>query len=83
MITIQQSIVEEHINDLRRDAEALRAERILHGADREPEVDVGGRTPVSALGGRRPVRVRLGLWLIGLGNAVAGGRVDGASRRAA
>ena len=83
MITIQQSIVEEHLNDLRRDAQALRAERILHGSDREPEDDVGHPTRMSAVQSRRPVRVRLGLWLIGIGNAVAGGRVDGASRRAA
>ena len=83
MITIQQSIVEEHINDLRRDAEALRAERVLHRADPEDDVGHGGPTSRSAVARRRRVRVRLGLWLIGVGNAVAGTRVDGASGRAA
>lgn len=81
MITIQQSIVEEHINDLRRDADALRVERILRRSDADEDVGHGGAR--SSAAGRRRVRVRLGRWLIGVGNAVAGGRVDGASGRAA
>lgn len=82
MITIQQAIVEEHLDELRRDAELVRAARRLHRASPDSDEDVGAALPPRVTG-RRPVRLRLGLWLISLGNAVAGGRPDGASRRPA
>ena len=66
MEDLQQIIVNEHIHDLRRDAEASRM-RDAHGDD-----DRAGAPP----GGVGAARVRLGEWLIGVGNAVAGSASD-------
>ncbi len=62
MEDLQQIIVNERIDDLRRDAEASRM-RDAHGED-----DRAGAPP----GGAWAARVRLGKWLIGVGTAVAG-----------
>lgn len=69
MDNIQQVIVNEHIEDLRREAESLRAERRM----RHPTGD-GDRAGGAANAPDRPARVRLGHWLIGVGMAVAGPR---------
>ena len=70
MRDLQQLIVDDHIGDLRREGEALRAERRRSG-DHPAERDVGAvaDTPRPAA---IPVRVRFGHWLIGVGAAVAG-----------
>jgi hypothetical protein len=58
MQDLQQIIVNEHIGDLRREAEAQRSERRMRHRTRE--------------GDSEGARVRLGHWLIGVGTAVAG-----------
>ncbi|HET9456905.1 MAG TPA: hypothetical protein VFO78_06165 [Candidatus Limnocylindrales bacterium] len=80
----QYAIVHERINDLLRDAELLRAERRMRDAGRRSDEDVGRDGPAGdrlsgngrAHAGRRPIRVRLGRWLIGVGSAVAGTNGD-------
>jgi hypothetical protein len=80
----QYAIVHERINDLHRDAELLRAQRRVREAGRRSDEDAGhdgrnGHRPNGAghvPAGRRPVRVRLGRWLIGVGSAVAGTNGD-------
>jgi hypothetical protein len=67
MNEIQQAIVNEHIADLRREAESLRTEQRMRHRTRDGE----GSTEVKAAD-RHGARVRLGQWLIGVGNAVAG-----------
>ncbi len=65
------NLVRDHIDSLLREGEALRAER-LEAAHRS----TADRT-VGVRGGRfGPVRIRLGLWLVGVGSAVAGGDND-------
>jgi hypothetical protein len=70
MEDIRRIIVNEHIADLRREADALRATRRVphHTRDGDPTC---GEAPDG-----RPARVRFGHWLIGLGTAVAGSSVD-------
>jgi hypothetical protein len=70
MEDLRRIIVNEHIADLRRDADALRVTRRAshHSRDGDPAC-------AEAPDGR-PARVRLGHWLIGLGTAVAGTSVD-------
>lgn len=63
----QQIFVNEHIDDLRREAEALRSERRVRHRTR-----YGDGSPTTAQADRRGARVRLGHWLIGVGRAVAG-----------
>jgi hypothetical protein len=71
MEDIRRIIVNEHIADLRRDADALRLTRRLpyHTRDRDPAC-------AEAPDGR-PARVRLGHWLIGVGTAIAGSASGG------
>jgi hypothetical protein len=78
MEQIQQALVQDHINDLLRDGEAFRAERLTRGLSHSPDEDVGACDPEPIT--RRPVRVRLGHWLIGVGHALAG--ADGQPGRA-
>ena len=70
MEDIRRIIVNEHMADLRRDADALRLTRRAphHSRDGDP-------TCAEAPDGR-PARVRLGHWLIGVGTAVAGSASD-------
>lgn len=70
MQDLQRIIVNEHIDDLRRDAEALRVARRMRYHTRDGDPARGE----SADG--RPVRVRLGRWLISVGTAVAGSAGD-------
>lgn len=70
MEDIRRIIVNEHIADLRRDAEALRVTR------RAPHHSRDGDPPCAEVPDGRPARVRLGHWLIGLGTAVAGSSGD-------
>ncbi len=65
MEDIQQIIVNEHIHELRHDAEARRL--------REPSRD---GPEADARGSLRAARIRLGAWLIGVGTAVAGSASD-------
>jgi hypothetical protein len=71
----QYAIVRDRINDLLREGEALRAERRVRGPDRLWDEDVGGSAGRHGPG-RRPARVRLGHWLIGVGAALAGTKGD-------
>ena len=84
MNDMQQTLVKEHIDDLFRDGEALRAERQIRGADRSFDVDVGARVGPDGSADRRGVRVRVGHWLIGVGTAVAGpnGHSNGPAKHA-
>jgi hypothetical protein len=70
MEDLQRIIVNEHLADLRRDAEAFRVTRRAqhHIRDGDPPM---GKAPDG-----RPARVRLGHWLIGVGTAVAGSAGD-------
>lgn len=70
MEDLRRIIVNEHVADLRREADALRATRRVpyHTRDGDPEC---GEAPDG-----RPARVRLGQWLIGVGTAVAGSASD-------
>lgn len=68
---VQQLIVSERIDDLHREAERLRTERKVRL--RTHDRDAGRVTP--GVGGRR-ARARLGHWLIGIGQAVAGSAGD-------
>jgi hypothetical protein len=73
MQTLQEFIVNEHIDDLRREAELLRTERRMRHRTRlgVATLDATGNASI-----RRPVRVRLGQWLIGIGTAVSGSPGD-------
>lgn len=62
MIDLQRTLVSEHIHDLEREGEALRAERLR-------DHDGAGHAPVAAAPSRR---VRLGRWLVAVGEAIAG-----------
>lgn len=70
MEDLRQIIVNEHLAELRRDADALRVTRRVpnHTRDGDPAC---GEAPES-----QPARVRLGHWLIGVGTAVAGTSAD-------
>jgi hypothetical protein len=76
MEDLRRIIVNEHIADLHRDADALRLTRRVphHTRDGDPAC-------AEVLDGR-PARVRLGRWLIGLGTAVAGTSADQRSETA-
>jgi hypothetical protein len=84
MELLQRHIVQDHIHDLRREADARRTAQLADGHDERSDEDVGIALRPHAHRAS-PVRVRFGHWLIGLGAAVAGSddRVDGAARRAA
>ncbi len=71
MRTLQEFIVNEHIQDLRREAEMLRTERRMRHRTHDVTPD-----PIGNPSRRRPVRVRLGHWLIGIGMAVSGSPAD-------
>lgn len=82
MNELQNAIVSDHISDLLREGETLRAERLSHPKETRTDEDVG---QIGNEARRHPARIRLGRWLIGVGNAVAGtgeGQGD-AARRAA
>jgi hypothetical protein len=69
MEDLQQILVGDHIDDLFREGDALRAERL----ERDHSPGQGGiRGDVPVRNGRSPARVRVGRWLIGVGAAVAG-----------
>jgi len=66
MEDLRRIIVNDHIDDLRRDAAALRVGRRMRHHTRDGD-------PASCeASDERPARVRLGRWLIGVGTAVAG-----------
>jgi hypothetical protein len=71
MQTVQEFMVNEHINDLRREAESMRTERRMRHRTRDW---AGGGQ--SMQGRRPPARVRLGHLLIGIGIAVSGSTGD-------
>ena len=60
-------LVRDHIDDLIREGEALRAER--QESEHRAVTDRRTSSPARAL---RPARVRFGRWLVGVGWAVAG-----------
>jgi hypothetical protein len=60
-------LVRDHIDDLFREGDALRAER--REAEHRPVTDHLANSRAGAL---RPARVRFGRWLVGVGWAVAG-----------
>jgi hypothetical protein len=62
-------LVSNHIDDLLREGEVLRAERQEAELRAVADRPVAARTRVL-----RPARVRLGRWLVGVGWAVAGCR---------
>ena len=64
----QQIIVGDHIGDLRREGDALRAERQA----RDDQDANEGHRPAVINHGHPPARVRVGRWLMGIGAAVAG-----------
>jgi hypothetical protein len=70
MEDLRRIIVNEHLADLRRDAEAVRVTR------RVPHHTRDGDPAICETSDGRPARVRLGHWLIGLGTAVAGSAGD-------
>ena len=67
MEDLHQMIVNEHIGDLRREAESLRIERRARD---------GTRAGANATRTGDGPRVRLGNWLIGVGVAVSGTATD-------
>jgi hypothetical protein len=69
MEDLQQIMVGDHIDDLYREGDALRAERLERDHSPGPH---GVRLDVPTRSGRSPARVRVGRWLIGVGSAVAG-----------
>jgi hypothetical protein len=79
---LQHALVDERIAALRRDAAGLHAERKNQELTEATDTAVGSRLRAV---GPSPARVRVGHWLIGLGNAIAGspeGRGDAAGRAA-
>ena len=72
MEDIQHVIVADHIGDLLREGDALRAERQLRHTHRPRD----GNHHTRRADHGRSARVRLGRWLIGVGAAVAGGSAD-------
>jgi hypothetical protein len=79
MQTLQEVIVNEHINDLRRDAESLRMEQRIRHRTRDGDGDGVATSPPAS--GRR-VRVRFGHWLIGVGTALSGSAADSSGETA-
>jgi hypothetical protein len=82
MNDLQHVLVDERIAALRRDAAGLRADRQVHAPADATDSDVGPRDCDIE---RSPARVRVGHWLIGLGNSIAGspeGRGGAAGRPA-
>jgi hypothetical protein len=73
MRTLQEVIVNEHINDLRREAEILRMEQRMRHRTRDSDGDAAAARP--GAGGRR-ARVRLGHWLFGVGTVLSGSTGD-------
>ncbi len=63
MKQVQQILVEDHIDGLKREAAALRAERAFHARG----------APQPATSGSRQ---RVGRWLVAAGQAIAGGSVE-------
>ena len=77
MIDLQQTYVSDHIADLEREAAALRAERERdhqrkHDASRTNSFDHAAHVPSR--------RVRVGRWLVTVGEALAGSNGDDHSR---
>lgn len=70
MEDLRRIVVNEHLAELRRDADAVRVTRRVPHQIRDGDADCG--EPPNA----RPARVRLGHWLIGVGTAVAGTSAD-------
>jgi hypothetical protein len=64
-------LVRDHIDDLFREGEALRAARTEAGHKTETHDQ-----PKARPGPMRVARVRLGRWLVGVGSAVAGSSTD-------
>jgi hypothetical protein len=60
-------LVQDHIDGLLREGDALRAER--QEADRHASID---RSPAHPVRDRIAPRVRLGRWLVSVGSAIAG-----------
>src|SRR4051794_24134329 len=69
----QRAFVADHIADLEREAAALRAER-ARDHDREEHAPHARGTAVRAAPSRR---VRIGLWLVAVGRAIAGDASSG------
>ena len=76
MEDLQRIVVNEHIDDLRRDADGFRVTRRARRHIRD-----GDPATCEAPDGQ-PARVRLGRWLIGVGTAVAGSAGDRKGGRA-
>ena len=71
MNDLQRTLVSEHIHDLQREGSALRAER----ARDERRARKGTATDTTdGSAGWPSRRIRLGRWLVGLGQAIAGPR---------
>jgi hypothetical protein len=84
MTDIQQALVADHIATLAREASALRAERELLLASRARAADRGGAgagTDTALASDITSPRVRIGRWLVAVGEVVAGSTM--ATRRAA
>ena len=69
MEDLQQIVVGDHIDELYREADALRAVRLERDHSPGP---LDARPGVPGRNARTPARVRVGRWLIGVGSAVAG-----------
>lgn len=69
MDEVQHALVDEHIGSLMREGASLRAERQNHQITDATDTDVG---PPARAVRVSPARVRVGRWLIGVGNAIAG-----------
>src|SRR5947207_723271 len=65
MIDLQRTIVADHIADLEREWDALRAER-----DHDRRDHITTSTPSREPAHRPPRRVRLGRWLVAVGRAL-------------
>ena len=73
MEDLQHVIVADHIGELLREGDALRAERQLRHRHQARD---GNREHTGRADPLRSARVRLGHWLIGVGAAVAGGSAE-------
>jgi hypothetical protein len=81
MDQLQRHIVQDHILDLRREADARRAARLAHDHDTRSDDDVGSLASTDSHRAS-PVRVRFGHWLMGVGAAVARSDSDPIDRTA-
>jgi hypothetical protein len=69
MQSLQEFIVNDHIKDLRREAESLRTEQRMRHRTRDAD---GGRDGPATSAGSRGARARVGHWVIGVGLAISG-----------